>query len=207
MKLRALALGLTAVVALGGASAETTEIDTTAKAEAWTIAGVRVANPIDPSTWYDGAGDHMVGKKMIAINPADPDFWLGFVKPDTHSHVHATFTNPATLGQFLKPETYANMMNPSVWVKWMKPTTYAPLVDAQTMAYWVQPGAYTHIMDIRMYSQMIDPANYGALFNEAMAGVALDELTSLATDATKELASLGNGLVTSGKDLVTSTTE
>jgi len=181
-----LALALTAAGATSAlaATADTTNTAATpavtAAAETETVAaaegeapaaplefmGVRIGNPIDPSTWWDGHGEN-ASTEPLDINPMDPEFWVAFVDPDMHSRLHATFTNPATMGQFLKADTYTAMMDMGIMMKWMDLDSFAPLYDAQTYAYWMQPGAYTHMLNLENYSQMIDLANYTAVLDTA----------------------------------------
>jgi len=187
------ALGLAAILTAGSVTAEspvagmikkdaaapettTTEAPAAVPAEAaeaakaeenvLTVWGVRVGNPIDPSTWWDAhpAGGH---DDMVRINPADPRFWMAFVDPERHSAMHATMLNPATMGQFFQLETYTNMLDFGTWMSWMDASNYAPLVKAQTWAYWMQPGAYAHLIDPDMYTMMFDVDKYAEVLDVA----------------------------------------
>jgi hypothetical protein len=177
MTKHALALGLAAILTAGSVTAETTtpettaplavEIEPAAKANVLTIAGVRVGNPFDSSTWWDGhetAGED----EMVRINFADPRFWVGFIDPDRHSAMHATFTNPATMAQFFELETYSAMMDFGTWMSWMDVDNYRPLIQAQTYAYWMQPGAFAHLLDTGNYAQMVSLDAYEAVLNTAL---------------------------------------
>ena len=48
---------------------------------------------IDVDTQAYGAGHVPVGH-VERFNPVDPDSWMKFVNPKTHTKMHATFTNP-----------------------------------------------------------------------------------------------------------------
>ena len=82
--------------------------------------------------------------ETVALNIADPDFWMSTPNPAKHSKMHGSFTNPATSGQMLKMETYANTMDPGIWLKWLDLSSYDVLLDPQTHAYFMQRGAYQH---------------------------------------------------------------
>lgn len=180
MNKHALALGLAAILTAGSAIAQsaTTEAPATGPApqghaaaaaqdDVLTLWGVRVGNPFDSATWWDAhpTGGH---DDMVQVNFADPRFWVGFVDPDRHSAMHMTFTNPATMGQFFKPETYSAMMDFGTWMSWMDVSNYQPLFEAQTYAYWMQPGAYLHMIDIEGYANMVSLDAYVAAFDAAV---------------------------------------
>lgn len=129
------------------------------------------ANPMDASTWYDAAGDVPQGH-VETFNPADPESWMKFVDPKTHTKMHATFTNPAGYGQFMNPGLYMQMMNPAVWMKWMNPESYKVAMQPETMAYWMQPGAYMHGMQPTHYMQMMNPESYTKLMDSAAKAAA-----------------------------------
>jgi hypothetical protein len=160
MKARVLGLALAAAALGATATAETSEMR---------IAGVRIGNPFDSSTWWDAAeGKHDMHHASVEINFADPAFWLGFVTPEEHSVRHMAFTNPATWAQFMDPRTYANMADVDTLAKWMDPASYAVLTEPQTYAYWAQPGAYMHVMRAENYGQMLEADNYGKLADGAL---------------------------------------
>ena len=140
----------TDTVTIAPAVTEMAAADTAAPAAPLEFMGVRIGNPIDPSTWWDGAAEHADHAAMepIEINPVDPEFWMAFIDPQKHSRVHATFTNPATMAQFLKADTYTAMMDMGTMMKWMDMDSYAPMYDPQTYAYWKQPGAYGHMLNL-----------------------------------------------------------
>lgn len=182
----AMALGLVTAMLAGPLSAETSvqtsdatvgvnraAIDSAERETATTgdkvltIAGIRIGNPIDPSTWWD-AHDSAHDTAPVQVNFADPGFWMGFIDPERHSAMHMTFTNPATMAQFMKPETYSNMLDYGTWMSWMDIDNYKPMFQAQTWAYWMQPGAYAHMFDVNSYAQMIDPAAYEQVWNTAL---------------------------------------
>ena len=75
MKNLILALSLTTAAIFTTSTANAVEYT---EGKGWIINGVRIANPFDSATWYDGA-DHEGGKihntgETIAINFADPTF-------------------------------------------------------------------------------------------------------------------------------------
>lgn len=133
-----------------------------AESDATSIAGVRLANPFDSSTWYDASTCDMMNAK-IDFNFADPSFWVSFINPETHSCNHMALTNPATYGQFFEVSTYTDMMDPAVWMKWVDLDTYKPVAKAQTIAYWMQPGAYMHAVKVEHYTQLADPKAHVAM--------------------------------------------
>ncbi len=131
------------------------------------LSGVKFANPLDSSTWWDGS-DHATHEtyEPIKINPFDPEFLMKFPDPETHSTLHAAFTNPTTWGQFFKPETYTGMVSTEVAMKWMDPQTFSVLIDPQTYAYLAQPGAYMHVLNVDHYAKLVDMTAYGSLFDD-----------------------------------------
>ncbi|MCP5073165.1 MAG: hypothetical protein GY947_07700 [Rhodobacteraceae bacterium] len=131
------------------------------------LTGVRIGNPLDSSTWWDGSehAEHDTSQ-IMEINPFDPEFLMKIPNPKTHSTVHAALANPKTWGQFFKPATYANMVTPEVIVKWVNPETFNVLADPQTYAYWAQPGAYMHVVDLDNYSQLVNWTAYTALVKD-----------------------------------------
>ncbi|MCP3972655.1 MAG: hypothetical protein GY717_20500 [Rhodobacteraceae bacterium] len=133
------------------------------------IYGVRVANPLDPATWWEASGEAMDHANMepILINPIDPEFWVAFIDPQRHSRLHMTLANPATMGQFLDPETYTAMMDMGIWMKWMDLDSFAPLYKLETYSYWMQPGAYLHAMDPATYASWVDIDAYTSLLSAA----------------------------------------
>lgn len=162
MKKHIISLGLAITLAVGAVTS------VTAESTGLTVAGVRIANPFDSSTWWDGASDqHLEETETIAINFADPDFWMSIPSVEKHSVTHKALLNPATWAQFAKPETYANMMDPEIWVKWAQPKTYAVFFDPQTYIYRMQPGAFLHILEPHHYEQLINPAAYGEIWDTA----------------------------------------
>ncbi len=187
MKLRTIGMGLVAILALGAASAETPSSDNTV---GWTFAGLKLSNPFDSSTWYDGAVDlHLHESETVTINPVDPDFWMSIADPKSHSVIHKGILNPASWAQFMRPSTYVNMMDPSIWVKWAKPETYSVLADPQTYVYRMQPGAFIHLMDVRSYSELVNPAAYDEILEAARKTVRVAYVRKV------------------GKDLITSISE
>lgn len=137
-----------------------------ATSEGWNIGGVRIANPIEPSTWWD-ASEGETGAP-IAINFMDPEFYINIINPKKHSAMHGGFTNPETWAQFMKAETYVNMMDYSVWAKWIEAKTYEPLLDLQTYAYWMQPGAFAHQLNTNHYAKLVDLKAYGTIVDAAL---------------------------------------
>lgn len=138
------------------------------------LAEVRFGNPIDPSTWWDGADhvNHTPGETMT-FNLIDPDFWMSIPKPATHSQMHGAITNPANWAQFFKYESYANMVSSDVLVKWTKAETYDVLLDPQTFAYWMQPGAYQHLINKDHYVQLLNGEAYETLVDTAVNNAGL----------------------------------
>lgn len=162
MKKSVLALGLAAATALGSVAA-------IAETDSMNIAGYRIANPFDSSTWWDGAeGKADMASASVDVNFADPDFWFGFMKPEEHSVRHMAFTNPATWAQFMRPATYAKMADVDTWMKWADLASYDVVTDPQTYAYWSQPGAYMHVMKAEHYGQAMSPDAYGAVVSAAL---------------------------------------
>ena len=160
MKLRVLGAALAAIAFGTAASAETSDL---------TIGGVRIGNPFDSSTWWDGSeGKHDMHTASVDINFADPAFWMGFMKPEEHSMRHMAFTNPGTWAQFMSPKTYAKMADVNVWMKWADMASYDVVLDPQTYAYWAQPGAYLHAMKAENYGQMLESENYATLADGAL---------------------------------------
>ena len=158
-----MAIAIVAALGMGvnGANAEES------KSEGWQIGGVRIANPLDSSTWWEGpeAGH----KEEITINFADPDFWMSIPNPKKHAIIHGAMTNPATWAQFLDIKTYTNMLDTEVLAKWINPNTYEVLGDPQTYAYWIQPGAYKHLADVDHYAQLINPEAYNKVLEQGTA--------------------------------------
>ncbi len=166
MKNILLSLGF-AVAVMGTTGAYAQDATPAAKSEELRISGVRVGNPIAPSTWWD-ANKAETGAP-IAINPVDPELYMNMVNPEAHSKMHGGITNPATWAQFMKIDTYANMMDLAVWGKWIEAKTYAPLADAETYTYWMQPGAFAHQLNLEHYKNMIKPENYGAIVDATLS--------------------------------------
>ncbi len=142
---------------------------TSANAEGYQIAGVRIANPFDSATWWEG-DKHKAGE-TIELNIADPDFWMAIPNPDKHSKLHGALTNPATWGQLLKVETYVKMFDLDVWAKWADAKSYDVLIDPQTYAYWAQPGAYQHLLNVEHYTQIAKPEAYGTILDDVLSNV------------------------------------
>jgi len=138
------------------------------------LANVRFGNPIDPSTWWDGA-DHSkyTPGETMAFNFGDPEFWMSIPNPKTHSGMHGAMTNPANWAQFFKRESYANMLNREVLGKWLEKDSYAVLLDPQTYAYWMQPGAYQHLINKYHYMQLLETSAYSTLVDTALNNVGL----------------------------------
>jgi hypothetical protein len=188
MKMGFIGVGLVAAMTLGAVSAKAVEVDGAKKG--WEIAGVRIANPLDSMTWWDGSTDLGLDKApTVAINFADPDFWMALPEPGTHSLMHKSFVNPVTWAQFFKVDTYTAMMDVDVWKKWGKLETYAVLADPETYTYRLQPGAFMHAFDARSYAQLVNPAAYKVIF-----------------DTMAETANL-QSFVEMGKEVMTSATE
>jgi len=163
----ALALATAAPVAAQETTAETTT-DTTDTTEHLTIAGVRVGNPFDASSWWDGSeGHHDVETAELNVDFADPEFWFSFFDAETHSRNHMAMTNPATWGQFMNPATYMKMADVNTWMKWMDVASYEPVLDLQNYAYWVQPGAYMHMAEMDHYGQLLETDAYVEMFASA----------------------------------------
>lgn len=153
-------LAIAATVVLGAGSAN---------AEGYQIAGVRIANPFDSATWWEGS-KHEAGE-TVEMNFMDPDFWMAIPNPEKHSKMHGAFTNPATYGQFMKLDLYKKMVDLDVLKKWFEVKTYDVLLDPQTYAYWMQPGAYQHLLNVEHYTQIAKPEAYGTLVDD-MVGMA-----------------------------------
>ena len=138
------------------------------------LAGVRFGNPLDSSTWWDGA-DHVNHKpgETMTFNLADPDFWMSIPNPKTHSQMHGAITNPANWAQFLKPESYAAMRDINVLSKWFELETYDVLRDPQTYAYWMQPGAYQHLINKDHYTQLLNTQAYSTLVDTGLGNFGL----------------------------------
>lgn len=185
MKMGIFGIGLVAAMALSAVSAGSAETDV--EAQGWNVAGVHIANPFDSSTWYDGSTDLELDKaETMAINFADPDFWMSIPSVEKHSVVHKSILNPVTWAQFAKPETYTAMMDVNVWKKWAELDTYAVLVDPQTYTYRMQPGAFMHTFDARSYAQLANPSAYGVILE-----------TMLDTAGLSNVAALGKAAITS----------
>jgi hypothetical protein len=163
MKKFKLALALVAGLSAGQAIAETATHDHGAQGTVLEFKGVRYGNPFDSSTWWEGS----TSMEPVKVNFIDPDFWMGFIRPDTHSRLHMTFTDPETYAAFFKAETYTVVMDLSVWAKWIDPNTYAALIDPQTYAYWMQPGAFMHVASAQNYAQLLDADKYATVFTAA----------------------------------------
>lgn len=135
---------------------------------------VRFGNPLDKSTWWDGA-DHVNHKpgETMAFNFADPAFWMSIPNPKTHSTMHGAITNPANWGQFLQADSYRNMVDPQILSKWLEVKSYDVMLDPQTYAYWMQPGAYQHLLNKDHYTQLLNGSAYSALANTALGNVGL----------------------------------
>ena len=173
MKKTLSALALAASLALGANSAiaaeDTTAAGNAAKAE---TAMAKYSNPFDMSTWFSGdafkdAGGHVKPGHTEKANVADPDFWMKWADPKSHTKMHMAFSNPATYGQMMNPSFYMAMMNPATWMKWMNPASYATVMNPATYAYWMQPGAYMHAMNPANYMQAMDPKAYTKMMSDA----------------------------------------
>lgn len=123
-----------------------------------------MANPMDPSTWYDGSDGMDIDPSTLVTNPMDPAFMMQIPNSTTHTPFHMFMANPENWAQFMTPEAIMAMMNPEALVKWADAESYSQMMDLQTYAYWAQPGAYMHAMDPGMYTKLIDPAAYLAMF-------------------------------------------
>ena len=157
-QIMAIAVATTLGLGLSGASAEEKS------SQGWQIGGVRIANPLDSSTWWEGP--EAAHKEELTINFADPDFWMSIPNPKTHAIVHGAMTNPETWAQFLNVKTYTNMLDTKVLAKWLDPKSFEVLGDPQTYAYWLQPGAYKHLADVDHYAQLANPEAYGKVLQQ-----------------------------------------
>ena len=151
---------------------------TIANASSFEVAGVRIGNPFDAASWWDGSTAE--ADATLAINFTDPDFWIGFADPSSHTFIHTAMSDPATWAQMMKPETYINMMNVETWAKWLDTDTYDVLLDPQTFAYWAQPGAYGHLLDVEFYTERFNPLAYGEMADAALGnfGMELNDITA-----------------------------
>jgi hypothetical protein len=136
------------------------------------ISGVRIGNPFDSTTWWEGSTT--AANTPVVINFADPDFWMSLPDPARHSQVHTMLSDPATWAQMMTPQAYINMVDPDVWMKWVTLDTYDILRDPATHTYWMQPGAYGHLIDIDFYTQRFNPLSYGELINAALGNVGME---------------------------------
>ena len=172
-----LAFGLAAAFFLVNNSANAEDSNSKITSKGWQIAGIRIANPFDSKTWWDGSeqkhGD------TVTFNFADPEFWMSIPNPKSHSRIHGAITNPQTWAQFMKVETYSNMMDVNVWKKWLDVKSYDVLRDPQTYAYWMQPGAYMHLANVDHYAQIINPNAYTKMFEQGAKTVNLSEISNL----------------------------
>ena len=75
MKNQIIALGIAAAIGLGTNVAHSEED----KSTGWQIGGIRIANPLDSNTWWDG--EDKVSKEKIVINFVDPEFWMSIPDP------------------------------------------------------------------------------------------------------------------------------
>lgn len=169
MKKTILAIAIAATtfaLSTAGAVAEEKQVETATNEIR--IEGIRIGNPIDPSTWWDASAGKETGAP-VAINFADPEFYMNIINPKKHSSMHGAFTNPATWAQFMKIETYTKMMDVNVWAKWADVKTYKPMLDLQTYAYWMQPGAFAHQLNTEHYAKLADPAAYGTIIDAALS--------------------------------------
>ncbi len=173
----ALALGFSAAFFLVNNSANAEDNNSKIASNGWQIAGIRIANPLDSNTWWDGSeqkhGD------TITLSFADPEFWMNIPNPKTHSRIHGAMTNPQTWAQFMKVETYSSMMDVKVWQKWLDVKSYDVLLDPQTYAYWMQPGAYMHLANVDHYAQMINPSAYMEILEQGAKTANLGEISKL----------------------------
>lgn len=159
------ALALTATINLQAKSND--EQSAAEQGKTLQIAGVRIGNLVDPSTWWDASGKHFhEDTSEVEMFPIDPEFWLSWINPKTHSKMFSAATNPATYKQFLDPANYAKLRDVTIWAKWFNPDTYAVLADPETYTYWLQPGAYTHMLDTKNYAQLVNVDAYGKLFTQ-----------------------------------------
>ena len=161
MKKTLAALTLSTLLLAGGNAIAS---DETAQQPAAPVA--KMPNPFDATTWFDAAGKVPAGH-VEDFNAADPESWMKFVDPKTHTKMHMTFTNPAGYASFMNPATYMQMMNPNVWMKWMNPESYKVMMAPETMTYWMQPGAYMHVAEPTHYMQMMNPDAYTKLMEGA----------------------------------------
>lgn len=179
-----MAIAVVAALSMGlnGANAEEKS------SEGWQIGGVRIANPLDSSTWWEGPkAEH---KEELTVNFADPDFWMSIPNPKTHAIIHGAMTNPETWAQFLDIKTYTNMLDTKVLEKWLNPNTYEVLGDPQTYAYWLQPGAYKHLVDVDHYAQLANPEAYNKVLEQGTATLKLAYDATIGEYAPKIMAAL-----------------
>lgn len=159
-----------ASLAVAGALALTATVSyaqdaTTAPAGELKIAGVRIGNPIDPSTWWDRSATKAEG--AVEVNFADPEFWTSMIDPSKNSQMDALMMDPANWNQFLKLATYIKMMDLKTWAKWADPKSYEAFIKPETYTYWMQPGAYVYQMNPLNYAEMVNVEKYSTLFNES----------------------------------------
>ncbi len=163
MTINKTALALTAAFALTAGTANAGKME---------IAGVRIGNPFDSSTWWEGPSH--IENETVAINFADPEFWINFADPAKHSFSHTALSDPGTWAQMMTPETYIEMMNVSTWAKWFDVDSYEVLLDPQTYAYWAQPGAYGHLFIVEFYTERFNPFAYGEMADAALGNFGLE---------------------------------
>ncbi len=130
----------------------------------------------DTSSWHDAAG-HVEPGKVEAFNPMKPNDWAKIIKPEMHSKMHMSATNPAHYGQYMAPGFFMQFADPAAWMTLANPASYNELIqvasDPKTLQYWMQPGAYMHGFNPAAYTQMFNPASY-----MQMATVATESMTS-----------------------------
>ncbi len=173
------AAGIAAALALTVTATNSRETNASGEDAGPSIYGVKIGNPINPATWWDGSEGTEHAAMGVKVNPMDPTFWMSFIDPKTHSTMHHAFTNPATYAQFTEVKTYTNMMDFDAVKKWVQPGTYAVLIDPQTYAYWMQPGAYTHIVKPSNYASLIDVSAYREVFDATLEMPGVSQATVL----------------------------
>ncbi len=74
MKNQIMAIAIAATMGSGMGLGLTSASAEEGKSSGWQIGGVRFANPIDPSTWWEGP--EAKHKETMVLNFTDPDFWM-----------------------------------------------------------------------------------------------------------------------------------
>ena len=120
--------------------------------------------------WHDASTHSLQPGQTMLFNPADPAFWSKWFDPQSHSHMHMVFSNPAQYAQMMQPGFYLQMMNPAVWAQWANPRAFEVFFNQANWAYWMQPGAYMHAMNPANYMQMANAQAYQSFFAPLTGG-------------------------------------